>query len=180
MPRLNITYIVRGFVDPDGNNNDEMGEEMIERSRIPFDNRNELQQLLLNDYERKIVPLYRPILTPDWADDLADFDFVFYNGDEDAYADIFIDNWRLLHQIDLRPPVNWNINNFPNNINNTTVISTSPISVRSSRPSSAISVASNTGFKGGKKSYKRGRRAGYSNKHIRKSNKSRRRGPAKK
>jgi hypothetical protein len=169
MPQLNITYIARGFVNLNGNNNnDEMGEEMIERSRIPFNNRNELQQLLLDDYERKIVPLYRPILTPDWPEDLADFNFVFYNGDDDAYADIFIENWRLLHQIDFRPQEIWNINNFPiNNNNNNTIVSTnSPISVRSRSPST-FSVMSNNNLKGGKRRRHTNKRSTRRRRHTR-------------
>ena len=161
MPRLHITYIARGFVNPNGNNNnDEIGEEMLERSQVNFDNPSELQQLLIDDYERKIVPLYRPILTPDWQEDLESVEFNF-DDFGDAYADIIIENWRLLRQIDFRPnEPQWTINNFLNNGNNarTATPSNSPISMRSRAPST-FSVMSDTGFKGGKLRKSRKRRS---------------------
>ncbi len=159
--RLRITYWAEGFVHPNGNNNNsEMGAVAIERSRISFNDDDELQQLLLDDYDRKIVPLYRETLIPDWQEDLANFVFVNFNGDPDTYADISIDNWRLRNPVDLRPEVDFNDNNFHNNgNNNVTVISkNSPISIRSRSPST-FSVTLNNNLKGGKLRKSRKRRS---------------------
>ena len=169
MPQLHITYIARGFVNPNGNNNDdEIGEEIFERSNINFEHPSELHRRLIDDYEHKIVPLYREILIPEYQDSLERVEFNFDNVD-DAYADIFIENWRLRNQIDFRPRIHWNINNFPTNRNNTRTVTppNSPISIRSTRPSSAISVRSNTGFKGGKRCRRTKKRSTRRKRHTR-------------